>query len=201
MIDTITPPLNPTSTSRINQIRIRKSNNRSPYDVARSVVAEYLHDWGLTDPEVIATESRRIVYQASAGNPKSIAENPLFEVNPDDLEQRLCESAIRLTISEVEASINRLEPHANSQQRIELPSEEFLMSRMASLLLDIPQEMDTRDRQPRRLLVKLEECLAPVVPHVQQREMQPQPRTKLWKILRKGYWHQLLKNMRGLLSE
>jgi hypothetical protein len=167
-----------TTSSKITQVHLKHRSNRSPYDVARSVVADYLYDWGLTDPEVIATESRRIVYKA-AGEVSSSS----IDVNLPHFEQQMCEMSIRMTILEVEQSISKFEQR-DSNAALNSDS-----------LLDIPADMDHRDRGPARLLVKLEETVAPVVPLPVHRDMLPQPKTRLLKMFRPAYWQVVLKKL------
>lgn len=176
---------------------VKKSGSRharpatSARDIARCLVAEYLHDWGLLDPEIVAAESRRIVEQAES----LCADVPVLR-----LEQELCSTAIRITSEEVEASIQRMANSPFRSRLHRLPVNGSIVPRMASVLMEFPDAIRHRDRPPARLLGVLERSVAPIVPQPKRREMLPQPRTRLWKILRKGYWRQVSRRVRRWAS-
>jgi hypothetical protein len=180
MIDTVLLKKSPAREAR--------SGITSSRDLARYLVAEYLHDWGLRDPDVIAVESRRIVEQA---------ESLTIDVAGEDLERELCATAIRITMDEVEASIARMAATTGRSRITGAPTNNSIVPRMARVLLAFPDAIRHRDRPPARLLQMLERSVAPIIPCAHRREMRPQPRTRLWKILRAGYWHQLKRRFHG----
>lgn len=164
---------------------VKKSVSREPRTIARSaqnraryLVAEYLHDWGLRDPDIIAGESRRIVEQA---------ERLLQEQAGDAPERDLGAMAIRITMDEVEAAIARMAATSPAPAG-GVPTNNSILPRLAPVLLEFPEAIRHRDRSPARLLQVLERSLSPICPCSHHREMRAQPRTKLWRVLRKGYW-------------
>jgi len=144
---------------------------------ARYLVAEYLHDWGLRDPEVIAQESRRIVEQAEL----QLAESVKLGLDLDAV-------AIEITQAEVEASIARMAASSGVPHRKRIATNNSIVPRMGRVLLEFPDAIRHRDRPPSRLLQMLEKSVNPIVPRSHRCDMLPQPRTRLWKLLRKGYW-------------
>lgn len=144
---------------------------------ARYLVAEYLHDWGLRDPEVIAQESRRIVEEAEL----RIAES----VRPD---LELSSVAIEMTQREVEASIARMAASSQAPVRQRKATNNSIVPRLGPVLLEFPDAIRHRDRPPSRLLQMLERSVNPIVPCSSPCEMRPQPRTRLLKLLRRAYW-------------
>lgn len=144
-------------------------------DQARCVVAEYLRDWGLRDPELVALESRRIVNRAASY---------LSRTSHQIRERPLCETAVRLAVDEIEAWIAQLASGVrgsclDAKVTTRLPHEVAVHS---------PDLLRHRNRLPARMLLVLEQSVSPVIPSTRPQQMQPQPRTRLWKILRKGYW-------------
>lgn len=161
-------------------------------DRARMLVAEYLRDWGLKNPDVIAAESRRIVEQAE----DLFVEGAL----PGHGRADLCQAAIRLANEEVEAAIASM---ANSCPRIQgrgSRTNGSIVPRLDSVLLEFPDAIRHRDRPPARLLSILERTVTPIIPECTYREMRPQPRTRLWCVLRRGYWHRVGKRLRAIGS-
>lgn len=154
--------------------------------MARYLVAEYLHDWGLRDPEVIAAEARRIVERAEAQT---------LAVPPDLLEQALCETAIRLTVEEVESAIGTLAASSGPCRLARRPTRGSIVPRMATLLVEFPEAIRHRERPPARLLALLEQSVAPIIPLPNQRDMRPQPRVRVIRIFRIGYWRCILRRL------
>lgn len=148
---------------------------------ARCVVAEYLRDWGLRDPELVALETRRIVRRA---------DNHLARDGGEPTAQALSETAIRLTIEEIETWISQMA----SQSRRRNNGHPNGHGSMGESAFHSPDLTHHRNRLPARLLFILEQSVSPVVPSTRRREMRPQPRTRLWKVLRRGYWRQLWKS-------
>jgi len=156
---------------------------------ARYLVAEYLHDWGLRDPEVIAEESRRIVEQAA----HQFAES----ARPD---ADLIAIAIELTQAEVESSIARM-ASSSSPSRNRIATNNSIVPRMGRVLLEFPTAIRHRDRPPARLLQMLEHSINPIIPQCSRCDMHPQPRTRLWKLLRKGYWYRVQRTLKSLTQQ
>lgn len=179
MIDTIPIPKSPLGESqpefdtRLNQ--------------ARCLVAEYLHDWGLRDPEVIALESRRIVEQADL---------QLGDAGRN--QAKLCALAVEITQAEVEASIARMAASSRPLARKRIATNNSIVPRMGRVLLEFPDAIRHRDRPPARLLQVLETSVNPIVPCSKRCDMLPQPRTRLWKLLRKGYWFRVQRRLKKL---
>ncbi|WP_437229992.1 hypothetical protein SH661x_001726 [Planctomicrobium sp. SH661] len=168
----------------IDTVQIKRTSLPEPkpehnprLDQARFLVAEYLHDWGLRDPEVVAQESRRIVEQAEL----RIAESA--KVGMD-----LCTVAIEITQDEVESSIARMAASTPPMARKRSATNNSIVPRMGRVLLQFPDAIRHRDRPPARLLQVLEISVNPIIPCPTRCDMLPQPRTRLWKWLRKAYW-------------
>lgn len=147
---------------------------------ARYLVAEYLHDWGLRDPEVIAQESRRIVDQAAL----QVAESA-------DPTRDLFTVAIEITQAEVESSIARMAHNSRPSVRKRPATNNSIVPRMGRVLLEFPDAIRHRDRPPARLLQVLETSVKPIIPQPSHCDMRPQPRARLLKLLRKAYWIQV----------
>lgn len=157
-------------------------------DRARYLVAEYLHDWGLRDPDVIASESRRIVEQA---------EGLTITLAGDDFERELRLTAIEIAVDEVEAAIARMAtPKPGELSGV--PTNNSIVPRLGEVLLEFPDAIRHRDRPAARLLNVLERSVSPIIPCSNHREMRPQPRTRLLKLLRKGYWHRFKRRLNTL---
>ncbi|SFH85105.1 hypothetical protein [Planctomicrobium piriforme] len=163
-------------------VRESRSAVTTGKDLARYLVAEYLHDWGLRDPDIVAAESRRIVEQAEA-----LTMTGAGEVS----EHELCAAAIHITMEEVEASIARMAATSIRDQLAGSPTSNSIVPRMARVLLEFPDAIRHRDRPPARLLQVLERSVAPIIPRCHPREMRPQPSTRLWSVLRRSYWLEL----------
>lgn len=160
---------------------VRESRPRvaSVHDLARYLVAEYLMDWGLRDPDVTAAESRRIVEEAA---------RLTLDVEAVNLERELCETAIRLTMEEVEAAIAGMATSSSRNRLPGAPTSNSIVPRIASVFLEFPDAIRHRDRPPAQLLAVLERSISPIVPEAQPRAMRPQPSTRLCCVLRRGYW-------------
>lgn len=130
---------------------------------ARCVVAEYLRDLGLRDPDVIALESQRIVTQA------------LQEVRPDQYavdESLLCEKAILLTVKQLERWLEVLATQSGRPD----PSPRLgsvIAARLPDLLSRFPQALHGGE-MPAELVHSLQDGLTPVVPPPRPRGMRRQ---------------------------
>jgi len=172
MIDTL--PMTPVPPREISPELEARLN------LARYLVADYLHDWGLRDPEVVAQESRRIVEQAEL----QLAESPRSDLDLNAI-------AIEITQAEVESSIARMAATSRPHVRKRSATNNSIVPRMGRVLLEFPDAIRHRDRPPARLLQVLETSVNPIVPCSNPCDMLPQPRTRLWKVLRKGYWYRV----------
>jgi hypothetical protein len=152
------------------QVRATEAEPRPAHVEARCVVSEYLHDWGLHDPVLLAAESKRIVEQAVA---------ILSASGTAFTEQELCAKAVRLTVDEIEAWIRAL---ASNSKRS--PDNAYTFQGP----IDSTDLARHRNRLPAKMLLALEQSVSPVVPTTSWRDMRAQPRTRLWRVLRKGYW-------------
>ncbi len=150
---------------------------------ARYLVAEYLRDWGLRDPDVIAVESRRIVEQAEAVTLK----------NYGNVSARyLCATAIHLTMEEVEEAIASMAASSSRDTTNVVALSNCVMPHVARLLLEFPDAIRHRDRPPARLLQVLEQSVTPIIPRPQRREMLAQPSTRLCSMFRGCFWMEML---------
>lgn len=160
----------------------------SPQATAKRLVADYLRDWGLRDPELVAAESKRIV-EATLG------EFPLYDDMTDGERDAFCQAAIRRTVAEIEswsATIARgITPRAAG--RFALGG--TLSPGLSELLDAFPEAVVRRDHPTARALADLEQAILPVVPKPHVREMGAAVRTRPVKFFRAVYWRAVFRNL------
>jgi len=180
----------------INMVPAKKTSTREPRVAtststanaslgsvqARYLVAEYLRDWGLRDPDIIAAESRRIVDQAATET---------LERHGTIVPRTLCATAIHLTMAEVEAAIASMAASSCRPGRNGLPANHAVVPHIARLLMEFPDAIQHRDRPPAKLLQVLESSVTSIVPHPYPREMLAQPSTRLCSLFRVRFWAEL----------
>ncbi|HWL08637.1 MAG TPA: hypothetical protein VNQ76_09540 [Planctomicrobium sp.] len=188
----------------IDTVPVKKAGHREPLPAtkltlpsshpgsvqARYLVAEYLRDWGLRDPDVIAVESRRIVEQAEVVTQQKYGTISL---------RHLCATAILLTMNEVEEAIAGMAASSSRSLTHEGKNNRSVVPHVARLLQEFPDAIRHRDRPPARLLQVLEQSVAPIIPHPQHREMLAQPSTRLCSLFRGCFWMELCGRFQGWL--
>jgi hypothetical protein len=186
------------ATSCEQQLIDRAARESSNAVGARCAVAEYLRDWGLRDPEVIAVESRRIVQEAQArlSNSSSIS-RAAGGNHRADADSLLGSTAILLAVEEVEDWIARLNCDGKGSFVPRVASADSMVTRPTDLPSQFPDALLQRDHLPAQMLVLLQQSVSPVVPHPRPCEMRPQPRARLWKVLRRGYWRILQRRLKS----
>jgi membrane glycosyltransferase len=150
---------NPADAARQNPLIGYRSTDQEVASAKRAV-AEYLHDVGLSDPELIARESRGIVAQAQ--QKLTLAAKKIS----------LTEAAIQLTVKQLDRwlmGLAAVPSEANDEQRLG----GVLGSRLPDLLNRYPQAW-RQGRPPNELVESVREGLTPVVPEPRHREMRPQ---------------------------
>lgn len=172
--------------SRLDERFVRPMRH-SPQATAKRLVADYLRDWGLRDPELVAAESKRIV-EATLG------EFPLYDDMTDAERDTFCQAAIRRTVAEIEswsATIARgITPRAAG--RFALGG--TLSPGLSELLDAFPEAVVRRDHPTARALADLEQAILPVVPRPNVREMGVALRTRPVRIFRAGYWRAVFRS-------
>lgn len=132
------------------------------YSRAKCVVAEYLRDLGLRDPDVVAKECQRIVAQAQDELPPGRVLD----------ETSLCATAIRLTVKQLERWFAVLAAQSGrSDEPKRLGS--VVAARLPRLLDQFPHALN-QTRLPAELVGSLQDGLAPVVPPPRPRRMRRQ---------------------------
>lgn len=94
----ITPRVNGFHTPHVTPSRADDPRHQTAIATARALVADYLRDVGLRDPDLVAQESKRVVAQAIERMPPG----------EDISEQTLSTSAIRLTVKRLEGLLSAL---------------------------------------------------------------------------------------------
>jgi hypothetical protein len=127
-------------------------SHRKALSQAKSLVADYLRDLGLRDPDLIAKESQRIVEMALAG-----------VLGTKDLDREMLnETAIRITVNELESFLGCMASHTNCA---ETPDRLgcVMAARLPMLLREYPQELQPH-ALPAEWVESLQQGLAPVIP-------------------------------------
>jgi hypothetical protein len=148
---------------------------------ARCAVAEYLRDLGFRDPDVVAKESQRIVSQAQRELPPTAAGD----------EALLCETAIRLTVKQLEHWLLVLASQSGSAEEPERLGS-VVAARLPMLLDQFPQTL-TQDRLSDGLMGSFQGNLTPVVPPPRLRRMRRQMLA-----LVPPAWKRLMRRIQGL---
>lgn len=165
-----------------------RAMRHSPQATAKRLVADYLRDWGLRDPELVAAESKRIVES-------TLDEFPLYDDMTDGERDAFCQAAIRRTVAEIEswsATIARgITPRAAG--RFALGG--TLSPGLSELLDAFPEAVVRRDHPTARALADLEQAILPVVPKPHVREMGAALRTRPVKFFRAVYWRALFRGL------
>ena len=182
----ITPP----SLARVTRSG-RQTIGRSPRCVAGRLVADYLRDWGLRDPELLAAESRRLIELTESDFDSADLDRP-----NESLCQRFCQAAIDRTITQVAswtASI-AMEPPC---QATDAQAASRIVARLPDMLDEFPEAVVRQEGFPARAASLLKRSVQPVVPTPIVRPMALAPRTRTVRFLRPLYWRQTLRLARG----
>ncbi|WP_437185601.1 hypothetical protein SH668x_002712 [Planctomicrobium sp. SH668] len=145
---------------------------------ARCLVAEYLRDWGMRDPDVVAAESLRIVNEA---------EGRLHDLHAPITQFAMI--AIEMAQVEVESCISKYTSSPHSAPKSRSATRDSIVPQLSNLLLKYPEAICPNVSQhSEQMQTVVENSINPIIPRVNHRAMRPQPRTRLFKIFRKGYW-------------
>jgi hypothetical protein len=148
---------------------------------AKSAVAEYLRDLGFRDPDVVAKETQRIVSEAERELPSAAAGD----------EALLCETAVRLTVKQLEHWLLVLATQSGSSEEPERLGS-VVAARLPMLLDQFPQTL-TQDRLSDGLVGSFQGNLTPVVPPPRLRRMRRQMLA-----LVPPSWKRLMRQIQGL---
>lgn len=183
-LDLRTPP----SSGRLDERSSLRRSRPSPQATAKRLVADYLRDWGLRDPELVAAEAKRIVEA-------TLDEMPLYDDTTEAERDAFCQAAIRRTVAEIEswsATIARgITPRAAGR----FAMGGTLSPGLSELLDAFPEAIVRRDHPTARALADLERAILPVVPKPNVREMGAVPRTRAVRYLRPGFWKAVARNL------
>ncbi len=155
-----------------------RAPRRSPRDAARCIVGEYLRDWGLRDPDVIATRARDIVDQAE----KLIAAQP-------DSTLTLSEAALSITVDLIAAAIV-VKPEAGETGLVP----QACVVAEVSEILDAYPCLVQGDRDPAASDL-LSTAARPIVPQAKRSEMPAQPGTRVWRVVSPAYYQGLARRI------
>ena len=159
-----------------------RAPRRTPRDAARCIVGEYLRDWGLRDPDVIAARSREIVEQAE----KFLAVAPESTLT-------LTEASLGIAVDLITAAIVvKPEPGETGS----LVPQACVVSEVSQILDEYPclvrggaGEID------REAAGALATAASPIVPQAKRSEMPAQPGTRVWPLVSPAYYQGLVKRL------
>ncbi len=159
-----------------------RAPRRTPRDAARCIVGEYLRDWGLRDPDVIADRSREIVDQAE----RFVAQQP--EASPT-----LSEAALGIAVDLIAAAVV-VKPDAGDTGT--LVPQASVVAEVSQLLEDYPHfvgaSADDLDLEAAGAMATL---ASPIVPQPKRSEMPAQPGTRVWRVVSPAYYQGLARRI------
>jgi len=159
-----------------------RAPRRTPRDAARCIVGEYLRDWGLRDPDVIAGRSREIVEQAER----------YLEVAPESL-LTLSEASLSIAVDLISAAVV-VKPEAGDTTS--LVPQASVVAEVSHLLDDYPQIAQTSsDKMDEEAAEILAHIARPIVPQSKRSEMPAQPGTRVWRVVSPAYYQGLVKRI------
>lgn len=159
-----------------------RAPRRTPRDAARCIVGEYLRDWGLRDPDVIAARSREIVEQAER----------FLAVAPEST-LTLPEASLGIAVDLITAAVvvkpdpkdtGSLVPHACVVEEVS-----HLLDEYPSLVRGSAGEIDLEAAGA------LATAASPIVPQAKRGEMPAQPGTRVWPLVSPAYYQGLVKRL------
>ena len=159
-----------------------RAPRRTPRDAARCIVGEYLRDWGLRDPDVIAARSREIVEQAER----------FLEVAPETT-LTLSEAALSIAVVLISAAVVVKPDPADTGSLVPQAS---VVAEVSHILDEYPQIVRSNagvmDEEAADALAHL---AMPIVPQSRRSEMPAQPGTRVWRVVSPAYYQGLVKRI------
>lgn len=159
-----------------------RAPRRTPRDAARCIVGEYLRDWGLRDPDVIAARSREIVEQAER----------FLAVAPEST-LTLSEAALGISVDLIAAAIV-VKPEPGDTGTL-IP-QACVIAEVSHVLDEYPQlaggSSSEFDAEANGALATL---ASPIVPLSKRSEMPAQPGTRVWRAVSPAYYQGLVKRI------
>jgi hypothetical protein len=159
-----------------------RAPRRTPRDAARCTVGEYLRDWGLRDPDVIAARSHEIVEQAEK----------FLEVAPEST-LTLTESSLGIAVDLIAAALV-VRPDANNTGS--LVPQACVVAEVSHILDEYPclarGSVGDLDHEAASVLAT---AAAPIVPQAKRSEMPAQPGTRVWPLVSPAYYQGLVKRL------
>jgi hypothetical protein len=159
-----------------------RAPRRTPRDAARCIVGEYLRDWGLRDPDVIAARSREIVDQAER----------FLDVAPESA-LTLSEAALGIAVDLITAAVV-VKPEAGETGS--LVPQASVVAEVSHILEEYPclahGSPGDLDQEAAGVLAT---AAAPIVPQAKRSEMPAQPGTRVWRLVSPAYYQGLVKRL------
>jgi hypothetical protein len=159
-----------------------RAHRRTPRDAARCIVGEYLRDWGLRDPDVIAARSREIVEQAEK----------FLSVAPESA-LTLSETALGIAVDLITAAVV-VKPEAGDTGSL-IP-QASVVAEVSHLLDEYPSLAQAGGIDIDHEAVGALATLAkPIVPQSKRSEMPAQPGTRVWRLVSPAYYQGLARRI------
>jgi hypothetical protein len=158
-----------------------RAPRRTPRDAARCIVGEYLRDWGLRDPDVIAARSREIVEQAET----------FLSVAPESA-LTLSEAALGIAVDLITAAIVVKPEPGDSGSLVPQAS---VVSGVCQILDEYPSLVRGAGEIDLEAAGALATAAAPIVPQSKRSEMPAQPGTRVFRLVSPAYYQGLVKRL------
>jgi len=159
-----------------------RAPRRTPRDAARCIVGEYLRDWGLRDPDVIADRSREIVEQAET----------FLAVAPEST-LTLAEASLGIAVDLISAAIVVKPEPADSGTLVPQAS---VVAEVTHLLEDYPCLVrGAADEIDHEAMGAVATLASPIVPQARRGEMPAQPGTRVWRLVSPAYYQGLARRI------
>jgi len=158
-----------------------RAQRRTPRDAARCTVGEYLRDWGLRDPDVIAARSREIVEQAEK----------FLQVAPEST-LTLAEASLGIAVDLITAAVV-VKPDAKDTGS--LVPQASVVSEVSHIFDEYPSLVRGGGEFDQEAVGALATAAAPIVPQAKRSEMPAQPGTRVWPLVSPAYYQALVKRL------
>ena len=165
-----------------------RPSRRSPRSVAMRLVADYLRDWGLRDPELVAAETRRLIEQAEAESEFADISLEALDGANDAICRRFYETAIRITVAQVEAWVTGLAAAPTLVDRADGHDRCAVVPRLPELLSEYPEAIMGRPAPREGAIVDLGRAVQAVVPPALHRRMRGAPPVRNVWVFRGETW-------------
>lgn len=158
-----------------------RAPRRTPRDAARCIVGEYLRDWGIRDPDVIAVQSREIVEQALI----TLGEQPDGSIT-------LAEAALGIAVDRIISAVV-VKPQSTLNDAL-LP-QACVVSEIRQILEEFPHLAGLSADHTDDAVGALATAAAPIVPQSKRSEMPAQPGTRVWRLVSPAYYQGVVKKL------